>query len=86
MSATTDQVYDRWLKDSEPWLQEDDWNSTEYFKWVKRLAQAKANLDDKYIEVDLNVRSNVYHKAAAMRRPFFRTVQTVTLVQLNSGM
>ncbi|KAJ4111433.1 hypothetical protein NW768_011786 [Fusarium equiseti] len=65
MSATKDQVYNRWLKDAEPWLQEDDWNSKEYFLWVQRLAEAKANLDNKYVEVDKNVLSNVYHKAKA---------------------
>ncbi|RBR26386.1 uncharacterized protein FIESC28_00791 [Fusarium coffeatum] len=65
MSATTDKVYDRWLKDAEPWLQEDDWNSDEYFKWVERLAQAKATLDERYIEVDKNVLQKVYSKAAS---------------------
>ncbi|KAM0187025.1 hypothetical protein ACHAPA_011842 [Fusarium lateritium] len=66
MSATMDtKTYDRWIKDAEPWLQDDDWNPDEYFKWVERLAQAKANLDEKYVEVDKNVLSNVYHKASA---------------------
>lgn len=44
--------YDRWLKNAETWAHEEDWNPDEYFKWVKRLAEAKANLDDTYREVD----------------------------------
>ncbi|KAM0226717.1 hypothetical protein ACHAP5_012330 [Fusarium lateritium] len=66
MPATMDtKIYDRWIKDAELWLQDDDWNPDEYFKWVERLAQAKANLDDKYLEVDKNVLSNAYNKASA---------------------
>ncbi|EKJ70219.1 hypothetical protein FPSE_09593 [Fusarium pseudograminearum CS3096] len=48
----TSEAYDRWLKDAEPWAVEDDWNPEEYLKWVTRLNEAKANLDDKFAEVD----------------------------------
>ncbi|RFN47474.1 hypothetical protein FIE12Z_8269 [Fusarium flagelliforme] len=45
-------VYDRWLKGAEVWIQEDDWSPDEYFKWIARLAEAKANLDETFLEVD----------------------------------
>ncbi|KAK8073434.1 hypothetical protein PG994_004333 [Apiospora phragmitis] len=44
--------YDRWLKDAAPWAQEGDWDTDEYFRWVKRLGEAKAQLDDTYLRLD----------------------------------
>jgi hypothetical protein len=44
--------FDRWLRDAEPWIQDEDWTPDEYFKWVKRLASAKAQLDETFTRVD----------------------------------
>ncbi|KAF4985647.1 hypothetical protein FGRMN_11138 [Fusarium graminum] len=54
-ASANNSLYDRWLKDAEPWVQGEDWNPDEYFKWTARLAEAKANLDDTYLEVDRKI-------------------------------
>lgn len=46
------EMYPRWLKNAKRWAEDDDWSPDEYLKWVKRLAEAKAELDDTYRRVD----------------------------------
>jgi len=43
---------DRWLKDADRWVEGDDWDAQEYFSWVQRLADAKANLDETFLASD----------------------------------
>lgn len=44
--------YPRWLKDSEGWTADDDWEPDEYLQWFQRLSDAKKNLKNLYVEVD----------------------------------
>ncbi|KAG2418727.1 hypothetical protein HFD88_001828 [Aspergillus terreus] len=50
-----DETYPRWLKNAQGWAEDDDWDPDEYLKWMKRLAEAKAELDDPYREVDYSL-------------------------------
>jgi hypothetical protein len=38
----------------------DDWDAEEYFTWVRRLAEAKANLDETFLKNDEHLKKVVY--------------------------
>lgn len=67
-------LYDRWLKDAEPWIQEEDWNPEEYIKWTERLSEAKANLDEKFLEVDQKLYKEAKQLAQKNYTPVLKTV------------
>lgn len=67
--------YDRWLKDAATWTQEDDWDMDEYFKWVKRLGEAKAQLDDTYLSVDESLLEAATVMAASQKARLGGTLQ-----------
>ncbi|KAJ5934507.1 hypothetical protein N7466_004054 [Penicillium verhagenii] len=48
-------IYDRWLKDSDAWVPEDDWDPTQYYEWCMRLKDAKTKLKTTFKEVDEKV-------------------------------
>ncbi|KAJ5982616.1 hypothetical protein N7451_012716 [Penicillium sp. IBT 35674x] len=52
----TKENYPRWLQNAEAWVSEDDWEPDEYLEWCQRLADAKRNLKDTYMEVDNEAR------------------------------
>lgn len=58
--------YDRWLKDAATWAQKDDWDTDEYFKWVRRLGEAKAKLDDTYLSVNKSLLEAATKRAGAV--------------------
>ncbi|KAK8876876.1 hypothetical protein PGQ11_001822 [Apiospora arundinis] len=65
--------YDRWLKGAASWAQEDDWDMDEYFKWVKRLSDAKSQLDETYLAVDKGLLKAATDMAAAQKQEMKKT-------------
>ncbi|KAK8872357.1 hypothetical protein PGQ11_002871 [Apiospora arundinis] len=77
--------YDRWLKNATPWAQEDDWDMDEYFKWVKRLSDAKSQLDETYLSVDKSLLDVATKMAVAQRKQLQENKQLGHWPQITEG-
>ncbi|KAJ5224159.1 uncharacterized protein N7469_007662 [Penicillium citrinum] len=55
----TNTSYDRWLKDAEIWCPDDNWDSTEYLKWIQTLKYTKAQLDETFLKADQAVLASI---------------------------
>ncbi|KAK8109475.1 hypothetical protein PG999_007612 [Apiospora kogelbergensis] len=70
--------HERWLKDATPWAEPDDWDADEYIKWVKRLGEAKAKLDDTFLKVDQSLIDSATGMAEVEKKKMKQNAQVTT--------